>query len=418
MKGAIKRISRGPWGAIPRGRVYFSWQAFCRGLSSIFSFSILKGDYIYKYEREFARYIGTEHAIATYSGTTSLRLCLDVIDVKRGDEIICPAYMVPEVVYMLRGYGLKVIFIDIDKDSFNINAALIEEKITTQTKAIIMAHMYGNPCDIDRILDIARENNLIVIEDCAQACGAEYKSKKIGGFGDLAYFSFGLMKNVNTFGGGMITTSNNIFAYKIRDKISRYKFPFCWTIVRKFVWGTLLAMFTNRIIFTLFVYPFVWLESKLGRGNLHEYLRGNKVGDPDMQIKRTSRSRLRYTNMQAGVGLVQMIDLHRNNDLRRQNAQALNGLFRDADLDHGRENPDAQSIFINYVVLTDRWQQIKRRMLTKGVDLTQGYIESFMKASFAQRAFENNLYIPIYPPLSRDEVLSIGEKIIQIIKTT
>ena len=160
-------------------------------------------------EEKFAEYIGCKHSIALNSGTDALHLALRALDIGAGDEVITVAFTFVATTEAIGIVGAKPVFVDIDKDTFNIDPKLIEAKITPKTKAIMPVHLYGQPCDMDTIMDIAKRYNLHVIEDCCQAVGAEYKGQKVGTFGDIGCFSFFPTKNLGGMGDGGIATTNS-----------------------------------------------------------------------------------------------------------------------------------------------------------------------------------------------------------------
>ena len=138
------------------------------------------------FEKEFSAYIQTKQAIAVSCAKTALSLSLRVLEAQANDEIIVPSYTVTEVIDVIICSGLKPVFIDISLQNGNMITELIEQKITDKTKFILMTHMHGNPCGIDSIISIADKYKITVIEDAAQACGAESKGEKIGSFGTIA----------------------------------------------------------------------------------------------------------------------------------------------------------------------------------------------------------------------------------------
>ena len=170
-----------------------------------------------QFERQFAEYIGVKHAISVCSGGAALFLSLKVLaeDTSCG-EVIMPTFTMIATANMVREAGFDPVFVDSEWDTGNINPELIEGKITPKTRAILPVHIYGHPCDMDSIMEIARKHNLYVIEDAAEAHGAEYESKKCGSIGDFGCFSFYANKIITTGNGGMITTNNDDWADKIR----------------------------------------------------------------------------------------------------------------------------------------------------------------------------------------------------------
>ncbi|MEM0076360.1 MAG: DegT/DnrJ/EryC1/StrS family aminotransferase [Thermoproteota archaeon] len=178
--------------------------------------SSLAGDKTKKFEEEFAKYIGTKFAIATSNGTTALHTALASAGVKAGDEVIVPPFTFVATATSVLHQDAIPVFADIDKETFTITPEDIKRKITQKTKAIIVVHLFGHPAEMDEIMEIAKEKNLIVIEDCAQAIGAEYKGKKVGSIGHISAFSFYATKNMMTGEGGMVLTNDEKIANKAR----------------------------------------------------------------------------------------------------------------------------------------------------------------------------------------------------------
>lgn len=145
-------------------------------------------------EQEVAEYIGTKKAVGVANGTDALVLALRALDIGPGDEVITVSFSFFATAETIGNVGATPVFVDINDDTFNIDITEIENKITPKTKAIIPVHLYGQPADMDPIIEIAKKYDLFVIEDCAQAIGAEYKGKKIGSFGDIGCFSFPFQK--------------------------------------------------------------------------------------------------------------------------------------------------------------------------------------------------------------------------------
>lgn len=176
-----------------------------------------KGPYVEKFEKAFAKFVGTKYAIATSSGTASLHLSLAALDIGPTDEVIVPTLTMIAAALPIIYVGAKPVLVDSDNDTGNLDPALIESKITKNTKAIIAVHLNGHPADMAPLLSIARHHHLSVIEDAAESHGAEYKQKKVGSIGDLGCFSFYGNKVITTGEGGMVVTNNKILAEKVRS---------------------------------------------------------------------------------------------------------------------------------------------------------------------------------------------------------
>ena len=175
------------------------------------------GQEVESFEKEVAAYCGTKYAIGVASGTDALILSLKALGIGPGDEVITTPFTFFATAESISITGAKPVFADVDPKTYCINPELIEDKITKNTKAIIPVHLFGQCADMDRIMEIAKINNLKVIEDTAQAMGAKYKGKQAGSMGDIGALSFFPSKNLGGFGdGGMIITNNKELADKIK----------------------------------------------------------------------------------------------------------------------------------------------------------------------------------------------------------
>jgi dTDP-4-amino-4,6-dideoxygalactose transaminase len=175
------------------------------------------GPEVKAFEEEMAAYCGTKYAVGVASGTDALHLALLACGIKPGDEVITTPFTFIATAESIAKCGAKPVFADIDLKTYNIDPAQIEYKISKKTKAILPVHLYGQPAAMERILDIARQHNLRVIEDCAQALGAEYKGKKVSSLGDAGCLSFFPSKNLGAYGdGGMVVTSDAQIAETVR----------------------------------------------------------------------------------------------------------------------------------------------------------------------------------------------------------
>jgi perosamine synthetase len=174
------------------------------------------GAYINRFEEAFAEYCGVKHALSCCNGTVALHLPLLAYDVGPGDEVIVPTLTYIATANAVRYCGANPVFADSNPSTWNIDPGSIEAAITPRTKGIIVVHLYGNPVDMDSVMDIAKRYNLFVIEDAAEAHGAMYKKRKIGSIGHVSTFSFFGNKIITTGEGGMITTDDDNLAKKMR----------------------------------------------------------------------------------------------------------------------------------------------------------------------------------------------------------
>ena len=190
------------------------------------------GKYIPQFEQEFSAYCASKYGVATSNGTTALHLALVTIGVGPGDEVLIPDLTFVATANAVSYTGARPVMVDVDPHTWQMDAKDIEKRITPATKAIIPVHLYGHPCDMDPIMEIARRHQLLVIEDAAEAHGALYRGRRVGGIGDMGCFSFYANKIITTGEGGIIVTNNKEWADKaswLRDhgmsKERRYYHP-------------------------------------------------------------------------------------------------------------------------------------------------------------------------------------------------
>jgi perosamine synthetase len=176
---------------------------------------LAQGPRVREFEEQFAALCGVRHAVGTSSGTTALMTALLAHSVGPGDEVITTPFTFIASANSILFTGAKPVFVDIDESSYNIDPALIEERITPRTRAILPVHLYGNPCDMDSIMEIAERHGLLVVEDAAQAHGASIRGRKVGSYG-TGCFSFYPTKNITTAEGGMLTTNDDQIAERAR----------------------------------------------------------------------------------------------------------------------------------------------------------------------------------------------------------
>lgn len=266
--------------------------------------TVSKSDgYITQFEDEIADYIGCNHCISTFSGRTALYVLLKAYDLKKNDEIAMPAYMCETVSELLYNMGLKIKFIDVENNSYNISVDDLSEKVTKHTKAILAVHMFGYPCDMSSIKEIADDYGSVLIEDAAQSMGAEYHGKKVGTIGDAGFFSFGRGKPITTINGGAIVTNDTQISNNCKKIIDTFAKA---DLLNKVGIITKLCMYSsirNRTVYGIF--------NKIARSSA---LRG------EINISQVER---KYTNLQALIGLKQLKKLDKFNTIRRRNAELL-----------------------------------------------------------------------------------------------
>ena len=201
---------------IPIAKPHLTEQDAQAAYDTIMSGWITQGPRVQEFEEKFAAYTGAQHAVAVSNCTTGLHLALIVAGIETGDEVICPSMSYIATANCIMYVGATPVFAEVHPETYNLDVADAESRITPKTKAILLAHQIGMPADIDAFAALCKKHNLILIEDAACAAGSSYKGKKIGSHSDLVCFSFHPRKVISTGDGGMVTTNNEAFAERMK----------------------------------------------------------------------------------------------------------------------------------------------------------------------------------------------------------
>jgi len=201
---------------IPIAKPYLTEQDAQAAYDTIMSGWITQGPRVQEFEEMFAAYTGAKHAVAVSNCTTGLHLALIVAGIEAGDEVICPSMSYIATANSIKYVGATPVFAEVCSENYNLDVQDAERRITSKTKAILLAHQIGMPADIDAFSALCKKHNLVLIEDAACAAGSSYKGKKIGSHSDLVCFSFHPRKVISTGDGGMVTTNNEAFAERMK----------------------------------------------------------------------------------------------------------------------------------------------------------------------------------------------------------
>jgi len=355
--------------AYPRHTIAFNREIFHILINSFFKRAHLSGyDKIGEFEQAFADYIGSKEAIAVSAGRMAFYLILKAFNFPRGSEIIVSDYNFPPIVWVIVQSGLSPVFIDIDPHTFNIDASKIEERISSRTKAIFVTHMFGNPCVMDDIHNIADRYGLKIIEDSAHAFGSLWQVKKVGSLSDAAFFSLGHGKNIAAFGGGIITTSDMKIAGQIRDELKACLKPNSVVLAKKVAKTIAVYLAMRRPLFNMLVHPFLdkfdyFLWNAMGQLTIEKNFTNLKIGN--------LRS---LSGLQAAVGMYQLSRIGQYLERKATIVDYLDKeLCKIESLSIQRTLINAKNYKQYYVVCAKNMQKeqiinLRRKLLKEGVD--------------------------------------------------
>ena len=330
------------------------------GVRAVFRTPVDDAGLVVEFETQFADFVGALHAKATSSGREAMEVAFAALGLVEGDEILVPAYTLGELMPLLQARGYKLVPVDVEADTFNIDPSCVEKRLSTRTRALMVAHILGAPCDMTRIMDVARRRGLLVLEDCAHAMGATIGGRHVGTFGHAALFSLESNKPLPTYGGGMLVTNDPAVAARV---------------------DATLADRPRARFASLRKAGSTWLEEWIVRspfyGILQRVLFSEHMAGVFERSYRGSHSRLRrrvaYSGFQARLGLRYMACLNERNE-------RCNALWRRmaADLPDGMvpqvRDRCGRPAFYNLVVLSTRVDTavLRRRLTRAGVDVGIG----------------------------------------------
>ena len=328
-----------------------------------------KGKFVDEFEKKFSSYIGQKHGIAVCNGTVAIHLALLALGITTGDEVIVPTFTYIASANPILQTGARPIFVDSLESTWQMDPEDIETKITNRTKAIIVVHLYGHPCDMDKIMKIAKEYNIFVIEDCAEAIGSEYRGKKVGSFGDINCFSFFGNKTITCGEGGMVTTNDEVLA----ERAKHFK-------------GQGLAKYREY-----------WHD--------------------------TWGTNYRMTNIQAAIGLAQLEQVQKFIDMKQNVAELYQKNLKDLPIVFHKQVGDVKHTYWMCSILCEnskvrddvrdflKQNEIETRPTFYPVHTMPIYASRYEKYKVAEDIALRGMNLPSYPTLKEEEIKFICDKI-------
>lgn len=353
---------------IPIARPIITEEEKARILAILESGRLAAGEEVQEFERRFAEYVGVRFAVATSSGSTALQVALEALGIGPGDQVITTPFTFVATSNAILHCGAEPVFVDVDPFTFNIDPNAIEDALRThpRVRALLIVHLFGLPCDMESIGELVSRHELLLVEDCAQAHGAEFRGRKVGSFGHVAIFSFYPTKNLTTGEGGMVVTSDPEVARKARLLVN------------------------------------VGMDG--------ENYRYEAVG-----------YNFRMTNLAAAMGLVQLGHLEARNEARRRNAKVLTEELGDLPwLLLPQEPQGYRHVYNQYTLrVPERRDDLLRYLQAMGIGCRVYYPEviprtpAYQKLGFtgrfprAERLTQEVLSIPVHPALSPEELQAV-----------
>lgn len=374
-------------------------------------------EWVAQFEREFARMLGVAEVVTTPSARSALRLVLRHAGVEPESEVIGAAYTYWSMPAAVVQAGCRPVFVDVEPHTYLIDPSKIEAAITPRTRAIVATHLYGLPCDMAAIGEIARRRGLLLVEDCAQSTGARYRGRRTGSLADAAVFTFGVTKNFTTLFGGAIATNRPELGKAVRAEFRGRRTP-ATAVLREAVMAAAMATVTQPTVFAATLYPAMRLLMRRGRDFVHE------LGDeaPVATDSRVAERGLsQWHAAQAAVGMSQLGRLDANNAGRmragrylREALEGTPGVQLPAVPADGREH-----VFMSFVIRSRERDRLRRALLARGVDTAAGYMHNCAAMDIfqafaadcpvAEAVDREQVHLPVYPSLTDAELAYIAQ---------
>jgi dTDP-4-amino-4,6-dideoxygalactose transaminase len=353
-------------GSLPRRCVNLPPGSLRTLIGCIVGNKVQEGSSIEEFYQRFGQWLGAPHVFGASSGRTAFQLALESLNLEKGAEIIFPVFTFPVIPMAAKMLGYKPVFCDVDPRTYNSGPEHIEPKITDKTGAILATHLFGQPCPIHPIAELARERNIRLLEDCAHACGVRIDGQQTGTFGDIGIFSFAEGKNMPCFGGGAIATSDEEIAERAAKILAESPMAGKDAIIKKALSIWAMWLLTRPFIFGVTAYQALRLKLLMGQP-----LMDSAVGDDLLEEFKNSNPRVsRLSNLQAATGLLQLNHIDAFNEGARQNARILTENLGEV---AGITAPDAvegDHIYVYYplTVAPARRDDLRHFLLKKGFD--------------------------------------------------
>ncbi|MBD3264050.1 MAG: aminotransferase class I/II-fold pyridoxal phosphate-dependent enzyme [Candidatus Omnitrophica bacterium] len=389
---------------IPRRKIHIQRREFLLALRYFLSKSPCNIEYLPNWEKNFAGFLGVKHAISVGSARHGMELLLRSLGLKAGDEVVIPAYTLGALTGIIESLGLKPVPADINPETFNSEPSDISRAISERTKVIIATHIFGNPCRIDKIKDIAEKRNITVFEDCAHSLGSQIYSKQTGSLAEASFFSFENIKLVNTYGGGMVATNSDFLSERVKSFVKRNP-SFC--PFKKVV----ASLVENLFLSSPFAYPFFYLLSS-PEWNIKIYKIYRKTQ------KSLVDSKISFGEFQARLALEKLASLGQRIAERRRKADIFISILGKYTIPQ-KVYSDARHNYYFFVTLIKAdSRKLRRFLLKKGIDAGTGSEiadnwpqERGFSCPNAVKVYKSAIQFPLYENLSDEKVVYIAEKV-------
>jgi len=318
-------------------------------------------------EEAFKKYLGVKYAFSFNSGRTSMMAALNALNLEKGTEVLTQAFTCNAAVNPILWQGLNPVYVDCDKDTFNIDANDLQRKITRKSAAVMVQHTFGQPADMAKVSALTKQRNLALIEDCAHSLGAEFNEKKVGTMGDVAFFSFGRDKIISSVYGGMAVTNDDELAEKMKAYQEKIKYPgFCWTMQQLLHPVLMNCLILPTYDFLGFGKIILVIFQKLG-------ILSKVVSPKEKKGAKPYYFPLKMPNALAVMAIHQLEKLERFNNHRQNIADFYYQTLKDSDFVLPKKIAGSKNVFLRYTVKSLKAHWIIKKAWKKNILIGDWY---------------------------------------------
>ena len=403
-------------GTIPRRSVNLPAGSIFTLLDCMLGNRLIEGPEQQTFRSDLAGWLEVPHVFGASSGRSAFQLALQALELEQGSEIIFPVFTFPVMPMVAKRLGYKPVFCDVDPNTLNAGPEQVAARITERTSAVLATHLFGQPCPIRELAELAKRKNLRLLEDCAHGLGVRVEGRQVGTFGDIGIFSFAEGKNMPCFAGGAIATADEGIARRAERVLHDAPAPAKGELATQAASIWIKWLLTRPTLFGLTAYPVLRLKLALGQP-----LMDSAVGDDLLRRFEQSNPRVeRFTNLQSAVGIQQLRRIDAFNQGARRNAQILTESLGDVP---GVQAPksDGDHIYVYYPLVVDpaRRDDLRHALLRHGIDskLTDmsdcSRLELFGDEGFRRQGptEASVLEICVYPNLPQRQMRKVGRVI-------
>jgi dTDP-4-amino-4,6-dideoxygalactose transaminase len=404
-------------GTVPRRSVNLPPGSLGTLVGSVLGGKVQEGPAREEFRREFASWLGVSHVFGASTGRAAFQLALEALAMEKGKEIVFPAFTFPVMPMVAKLLGYVPVFCDVDPETFNSGPEHVEAVLTENTAAVLATHLFGQPCPIREIAELAKSRGIRLLEDCAHGLGVRVGGRQVGTFGDIGVFSFAEGKNMPCFGGGAISVMDDEVAERAARVLESSEMPSASDIRSKAFSIWVKWLFTRPLVFGLTAYQALrWklitgkplMDSAVGNELVKKYLASNPaIGG--------------FSNLQSAIGIRQLRHIDAFNEGARRNAAVLTEAMGEVP---GVKSPktDGDHIFVYYplVVDPDKRDDLRHHLLRHGVDTKRtdmadcAALEPFRRADGSAAGGTTTeasiLEVCVYPVLSERQMQRIEDR--------